>query len=276
MIDLHMHTTASDGRDTPEALVARAASVGLDTISVTDHDTLASIMPVTDAARAAGITVVPGIEITSIHQGKDVHVLAYFVSEATPGLMPLIEGLRKQRTERAEEIAARLERLGAPIDAAALVATANVPGGKSLARPQIAQALVDAGHVASVQEAFDKFLEDGGPAYVPHRGASPAEVVEIVTSGGAVASLAHPGYRPRDEIIPELVDAGLTAIEVFHPSHDAAMQAHYLELAHQYGVGVTGGSDYHGQGVRRADAFGVVHLPRAHFDDLCDRATTPI
>ena len=267
-----MHTTASDGRSTPEQLVSRAHAVGLRTISVTDHDTLAGIAPVTEAATRAAIQVIPGIEITSIYKGKDVHVLGYFVSSATPGLQPLIDGLRRQRTERAEEIASRLEHLGVPIDTEALIATATAGGGKSLARPQIAQALVDAGHVSTVQEAFDQFLENGGPAYVPHRGASPAEVVEIVTRGGAVASLAHPGYRQRDEMLPELVEAGLTAIEVFHPSHDEATQAHYMQLAREYNVGVTGGSDYHGEGVRRADQLGVMHLPQEYFKDLLIRA----
>ncbi len=266
-----MHTTVSDGRDTPEQLVARARAAGIRTLSVTDHDTLAAIEPASRAAAAAGLTVVPGIEITAIHRGKDVHVLAYFVSQSTPGLQALITGLRRQRLERAQEIAGRLAQLGAPIDADALTRTAATSGGKALARPHIAQALVDAGHAASIAEAFDRYLDENGPAYVPHRGSSPAEVVALVTRGGAVASLAHPGYRPRDEIIPGLVEAGLTAIEVFHPSHDETMQAHYLRLAEHYGLGVTGGSDYHGQGVRRADAFGVVHLPSTHFDDLLAR-----
>jgi predicted metal-dependent phosphoesterase TrpH len=159
-----------------------------------------------------------------------------------------------------------------PIDAQALVDAASAPGGKSLARPQIAQSLIDAGHVASVAEAFDRYLGEDSPAYVPHSGASPAEVVALVTAGGGVASLAHPGYRPRDEIVPGLVDAGLEAIEVFHSSHDAAAQVHYLALARRHQLLVTGGSDYHGEGARRAEFFGVVQLPREHFDALTEHA----
>jgi 3',5'-nucleoside bisphosphate phosphatase len=272
VIDLHMHTTASDGRCTPEDLVERAARAGITVMSVTDHDTLAGFAPAAAAAQRRGITVLPGIEITSIHSGKDVHVLAYFVSEATSGLGDLLSNQRRLRLERALEIAERLAKIGVPIDADALVAAAMAPGGKSLARPQIAQALITAGHVATVAEAFDKYLAEDGPAYVPHRGASPAEVVEIVTRGGSVASLAHPGYRQRDEIIPELIDAGLSAIEVYHSSHDEALQAHYLAMAEQYGLAVTGGSDYHGEGVRRAEFFGVINLPRHHFDALLQRA----
>jgi predicted metal-dependent phosphoesterase TrpH len=270
-----MHTTASDGRCTPEELVDRAAGVGIRVMSVTDHDTLAAFPAAAAAAERHGITVLPGIEITSIHSGKDVHVLAYFVSEETPGVRDLLTNQRRLRLERALEIADRLARLGAPIDADALVAAATAPGGKSLARPQIAQALIAAGHVATIPEAFDRYLSEDSPAYVPHRGASPAEVVEIVTRGGAVASLAHPGYRQRDEIIPEMIDAGLAAIEAYHSSHDDALQAHYVAMAAERGLAVTGGSDYHGEGVRRAEFFGVTNLPRHHFEAFLARAGQP-
>ncbi len=271
MIDLHMHTTASDGRCTPEELVERCWNVGIRTMSITDHDTLGAIPRARDVAQRLGMTLVPGIEITSIHQGRDVHVLAYFVSDVTPGLDELLSNQRRLRAERAMEISDRLAKLGAPIDADALLEQARAPGGKSLARPQIAAALVAAGHVASVAEAFDRYLGEDSPAYVPHRGAAPAEVVDLVARGGAVTSLAHPGYRPRDEIIPEMVDAGLTALEVFHSSHDEAAQAHYLRLAEAHGLDVTGGSDFHGDGTRRAEFFGVTHLPEAYFDRLQER-----
>jgi len=267
-----MHTTASDGRCTPDELVNRAARVGIRVMSVTDHDTLAGFPAAAAAAETLGITVIPGIEITSIHSGKDVHVLAYFVSEETPGVRELLTNQRRLRLERALDIADRLARLGAAIDADALVAAATAPGGKSLARPQIAQALIAAGHVATVAEAFDRYLSEDSPAYVPHQGASPSEVVDIVTRGGAVASLAHPGYRQRDEIIPEMIEAGLAAIEAYHSSHDDALQAHYLAMAAERRLAVTGGSDYHGEGVRRAEFFGVVNLPRHHFESFLARA----
>ena len=278
MIDLHMHTTASDGRCSPEDLVERAALAGLRTISVTDHDTMAGLDAARAAAEARGMRFIPGIEITSVHRGKDVHVLAYFVTPSTPGLQPLLARQRQQRLDRAMEIADRLQRLNAPIDRDALVAAATAPGGKSLARPQIAQALIDAGHVATVAEAFERFLGEDSPAYVAHRGASPTEVVELVTRGSAAASLAHPGYKgagpsaPKDDLVPSLVEAGLTAIEAFHSSHDAAMQAHYVALAQQHGVAVTGGSDYHGPGTRREEFFGVTNLPAEHFTEFLTRA----
>jgi predicted metal-dependent phosphoesterase TrpH len=268
LIDLHMHTTASDGRCAPEDLVRRAYDVGIRTMSVTDHDTMAAVRPATRAAEALGMTVISGIEITSVHAGKDVHMLAYFLAEDAPGLQELLSHQRRQRVERAMEIADRLAKLGAPIDVQPFIDAASAPGGKAIARPQIAQALIAAGHVGSVQEAFDRYLAEDSPAYVPHRGASPAEVVALVSARGGVASLAHPGYRPQDEIIPGLVDAGMRAIEVFHSSHDDAATAHYLDVARRHELLVTGGSDYHGEGTRRAEFFGLVNLPQAHFDAL--------
>ena len=273
-----MHTTASDGRHSPEDLVERCWNAGIRTMSVTDHDTLAAAPAAAAAAAQRRMTFIPGIEITSVHRGKDVHVLAYFVSESTPGLQELLVEQRGSRLARAIEIAERLAAMGAPIDREEMVRTAEAPGGKSLARPQIAQMLIAAGHVASTSEAFERFLGEDSPAYVPHRGAAPAEVVALIAKGGGAASLAHPGYRgagptqPKDHLVPELVEAGLLAIEAYHSSHDSAMQAHYVELAREHGLAVTGGSDYHGEGARRAEFFGVTQLPQEHFQEFLSRA----
>jgi len=156
--------------------VERARDVGIRTMSVTDHDTMAAVAPATAAAAAHGIAVIPGIEITAVDGGRDVHVLAYFISEDAPGLQDLLRLQRRNRIERARAIAERLAALGAPIDVAPLIEGATKGGGKALARPQIARALIAAGHVGTVAEAFDKYLSETSPAYIPHRGASPADV----------------------------------------------------------------------------------------------------
>ena len=273
MIDLHMHTTASDGRSTPEDLVSRAYEAGIRTMSVTDHDTMAGVPGAAAAAAERGMTFVPGIEITSVHGGKDVHVLAYFLPELSEKLRDLLAEQRRNRLERARLIAERLAAAGAPIDMDALMEAGAALGGKSLARPQIAQALIAAGHAGSVAEAFDRYLSEDGPAYVPHRGASPAEVVDLIGQAGGVSSLAHPGYTKKDEVIPDLVAAGLAAIEAYHSSHDGEMVNRYLGVARKYSLAVTGGSDFHGEGTRRSEFFGVVNLPSADFDQLCERAT---
>jgi predicted metal-dependent phosphoesterase TrpH len=164
MIDLHMHTTASDGRCTPEQLVQQAHDTGIRTMSVTDHDTMAGVQPAAEAARALGMTFIPGIEITSVHGGRDVHVLAYFLPQLTDELSALLATQRENRMARAKMIADRLSAAGAPIDVEALMQAAKALGGKSLARPQIAQALINAGHVSSVAEAFERFLGEDWPA----------------------------------------------------------------------------------------------------------------
>lgn len=271
MIDLHLHTTASDGRCSPEELVALAFDAGIRTMSVTDHDTMAAVPRAAAAAGTCGITFIPGIEITSVHAGKDVHVLAYFISELSDELRQLLAEQRTNRTARAQTIADRLAAAGAPIDVDALMAAGAALGGKSLARPQIAQALIAAGHVATIAEAFDRFLAEDGPAYVPHTGASPVEVVRMIGRAGGAASLAHPGYTRKDELIPELVAAGLTAIEAYHSSHDEAATSRYVEMARHYGVAISGGSDFHGIGTRRAEFFGVTNLPAEHFTALMER-----
>jgi predicted metal-dependent phosphoesterase TrpH len=263
-----MHTTASDGTLSPEELVERVWTAGIRIMAVTDHDTMAGIERAACAAARRGIALVAGIEITSVHAGRDVHVLAYFMSESAPGLQEFLAEQRRRRVARAEEIARRLAALGAPIDLAALLQGSQRSGGKALARPQIARALVDAGHVASVTEAFDRFLNDNAPAYVPHSGASPADVVELIARIGGVSSLAHPGHTNRDEIIPGLVERGLHAIEAYHSSHDPATQARYVDMARHLRIAVSGGSDFHGDGTRRAEFFGITHLPPHCFAEL--------
>ena len=268
-IDLHLHTTASDGRCTPAELVRRACAAGIRVMSVTDHDTRAGEAAARAAAEVAGIELISGIEVTSVHRGRDVHVLGYGLPEEAPALEAVIRNQRQQRIERAREIGERLGRLGVPIDVDRLIAAAAAASGKALARPQIAQALVEAGHVSSIAEAFDRYLDDSAPAYVPHRGIGPADVVTLIVRCGGVASLAHPGrVRDVDSIIGDLVNAGLGCIEAYHSSHDEVAQNHFLDVARRFELGVTGGSDFHGDGTRFAECFGVVGLPAHALDRL--------
>jgi predicted metal-dependent phosphoesterase TrpH len=167
----------------------------------------------------------------------------------------------------------RLAELGAPIEFEGLLERAGGPNsGKAIARPVVARALVEAGHVETVQEAFDRFLADGAPAYAPRIGASPAEVVGVIRDAGGIASLAHPGPLGKDHLIESLAREGLAAVECFHADHDEAATAKYLDLARRFGLGVSGGSDFHGPGSRRADQFGRISLPPEHYEDLVARA----
>lgn len=267
-IDLHLHTTASDGRCTPEDLVARVAAAGIRVMSVTDHDTRAAESAARAAAKAHGIEFVSGIEITAVHGGKDVHVLGYGLPSDIAELDTLLADQRRRRIERAREIADRLARLNVPIDVDALMATAANGSGKAIARPQIAAFLVSAGHVSSIAEAFDRYLDERSPAYVPHQGVSPVEIVTLIGRHGGVASLAHPGQLEKDHVIEELVEAGMPCLEVYHSSHPEDVQQHYAAMASRFGLVPTGGSDFHGEGTRRSEFFGVVGLPEAEFERL--------
>ena len=280
MIDLHLHTTASDGRLSPAELVARASAAGITIMSVTDHDTVAALGEVGVAASAHGIRLVPGIEVTAVADGRDVHLLGYFFDSASLPLLAFLEGQRAQRVSRVREIGARLALLGMPIDVDTLVTTAATRPGTSVGRPQIARALVSAGHVSSVQEAFERWLATGLPAFVPRTGPSPATIVDVVHAAGGVVSFAHPGVTRRDELIRPLADHGLDAIEVYHSDHLAGDVQQYRGLAQRLGVLVSGGSDFHGEDPQapaersraRRSTLGAVMLPPDDFAALERRA----
>ena len=272
MIDLHMHTTASDGRLTPVELVDRAAAAGLKTISVTDHDTIAAIADVKAAAEKKGIRVINGIEVSAIDHGRDVHMLGYFFDPASQPLSALLMSQRMLRVMRVKEMANTLAKLNMPIDVDSILLAAAARPGSSIGRPQIAREMLRAGHVKSVQEAFDKWLATGKPAYEPRMGPRPAEVVDTIHQAGGLASLAHPGVTKRDELIAPLVERGLDAIEVYHSDHTPDDVTDYRGLAVRLGVLITGGSDFHGDSDKPERAhramFGAVTLPAADFDAL--------
>ena len=212
------------------------------------------------------MSFVPGIEITAVHEGRDVHILGYFIELEDAALAEFLERQRADRGLRLVKIADRLAAMGKPIDRSSLLAPR--PGGRSVGRPLVARALVRAGHVADMRQAFDQFIGEGKPAFVPRCGPSPAEVIGIVNRAGGIASLAHPGLLKGDELIPSMVEAGLTAVEAFHSEHDASTTEHYLCFADRHRILVSGGSDYHGEKERRRAAFGVIGLPAEHFDRL--------
>lgn len=266
VIDLHLHTTASDGLFEPAVLVDLAWRAGIRTMSVTDHDTVAGLAEAERAATASGIAFVPGIEVTSVHEGRDVHLLGYFFDRTDVALGAFLEEQRADRRRRVNVMADRLAQLGKPIDREAVLA--QRPSGKSLGRPLVAMALVKAGHVADVRQAFDQLIGEGRPAFIPRLGPEPAAVIALINRAGGLASLAHPGLLKRDDLIPAMVVAGLSALESFHSEHDSATTEHYLALAERHGILVSGGSDYHGDQDRRKAAFGKVSLPHERYERL--------
>ena len=246
LIDLHLHTTASDGRCTPRELVTRSAAAGVTVLAVTDHDTTDGVDEAVAAASPLGIVVVPGIEITAVENGRDVHMLGYFFDQHDGELGAFLTEQRATRVSRLGEIAARLAALGMPVDVGPVLVEAQRHTSKSLGRPLLARAMISAGYVADIREAFDKWLSPGCPAFVERTGASPEAVIAIVHRAGGLISLAHPGRTGIDSRIGALGEAGLDAIEVYHSDHDPAATTRYLGVARDMDLLVTGGSDFHG------------------------------
>jgi predicted metal-dependent phosphoesterase TrpH len=286
LIDLHTHTTASDGRLAPAELVARAADAGVTVLAVTDHDTIASSDAAAAACPAAGIAFVPGIEITAVYDGVDIHVLGYFIDHRLPALLKFLADARRQRLDRAREIIRQLARRGVPLEVDPILQPALDNESASIGRPWIARALVAAGHVPTTNDAFDRWLSPGRPAFVPRVGPSPEAVFARIHDAGGVASLAHPAVtNVADDVwIDDLARSGLDAIEAYHSGHDAEAVAHYLALAASLGLAISGGSDYHGNDEPGTDAKrrlshgpaapGAVSLPREAYDRLAARRPT--
>ncbi len=267
MIDLHLHTIASDGRSTPSELVELAGAAGLTAMSVTDHDTTAAVADVQQFAAARGIEAVSGIEITAVLHSRDVHMLAYFFEPRYPGLVAFLAEQREERIARVEAIVARLAELRMPLNFAAQIAVARLPTGTSLARPHVARAMVAAGYARTVQAAFDAWLAEGRPAFIERNGPSPATVIGIVHAAGGLISLAHPGRTRIDEEIPQMVADGLDALEVFHSDHDAGEVSRYRAMAGDLGVLMTGGTDFHADPASPL-TVGTVTLPPREWEQL--------
>lgn len=268
MIDLHTHTTASDGRCTPQELVARAAAAGVRVLAVTDHDTIAGCAAAADACARAKITFVPGIEVTAVAEGADIHVLGYFVQTSAPALLSFLAEQRERRVSRVREMVGRLAAHGIALDIEAILAPTITDPSKSVGRPWIARALVEGGHVPNVAEAFNRWLSRGRPAFVRRVGASPEEVFERIHAGGGIASLAHPVLVKHDEWLPGYARNGLDALEVYHSDHDELTTAHYLGIAKTLRLGVSGGSDYHADDAHGGGGPGKVSLPQKHYEGL--------
>jgi hypothetical protein len=277
LIDLHTHTTASDGTCSPEELVRRAAARGVRVLGVTDHDTTAGCAEASRACARAGIEFVAGIEITAVTEETDVHVLGYFIDQGAAPLERFLAAQRLLRIDRVHAMLARLAQLGMPLDLDAVLnppGAAKAPKNRAIGRPWIARAMVRAGYVTSTAEAFDKWLARGRPGFVARSGAEPAEVVEHIHRAGAIASLAHPGLLGRDDLIPPLVDAGLDALEVYHTDHTPADVERYATMAAAAGLAMSGGSDYHGDDAHGGQGPGSVSLPRDAYDALTGRLAT--
>jgi hypothetical protein len=265
-VDLHSHTTASDGTLAPRDLVRLAARHGVRVLAVTDHDSTGGIREAIDEARRlTPLEIVPGLEINCEVPGAEIHVLGYCVDWEAPWFQEFLGAQREERRQRIYRIAERLAELGMPIEPDAVFAL--VKEG-SAGRPHVAQVMVDRGYVKSIREAFDRYLSLNGPANVPRRRLAPVEAVRIIRRARGVPVLAHPGLANRDELIPELVAAGLLGIEAFYPEHSSGQITMYREMCARLGLVATGGSDFHGPRVGGVKHPGAQPVPESAWAEL--------
>ncbi|TDA69462.1 MAG: PHP domain-containing protein [Clostridia bacterium] len=245
MVDLHVHTRASDGGRTPEQVVILAREAGLHALAITDHDTTDGLPPAQEAAGHLDLRLVPGIELSTLWDEHEVHILGYFIDPFNPELREVLSSRQEGRCRRGRRILEKLAALGMPLKWEEVLARAG--DAASIGRPHIAEVMIDKGYVSSVDEAFVRFLGTGAPAYVPRTKFSPQEAIDLVLAAGGVPVLAHPGLIKDPALLEQLLQDGkLKGLEVYYPGHDEETTRELAELCRRQGLIATGGSDFHG------------------------------
>ena len=273
-IDLHSHSTASDGRLSPTQLVELARDREVETLALTDHDTLRGTAEAIAAGARMGVRVIAGIEVSTLFNGsKEAHILGYGMRPTSDATRATIDSLQPLRASRARAILARLAQLGMPVE---FETVAQLAGDGMIGRPHIARALIAAGYVPDFQTAFDRYIAEGQPAFVPNDALTPAQAVDLIHAAHGVAVLAHPCEfkGDLDALLAELIGAGLDGIEVYHPGNPPASRPALLERAAHASLIVTGGSDFHGLGVDGDASLGSISLPDGILEAL-DAKMTP-
>ncbi|MGO8764824.1 MAG: PHP domain-containing protein [Limisphaerales bacterium] len=268
--DLHLHTNFSDGTFTPEELVLQAQKVGLSCIALTDHDSVEGCARAEAAAAAVNMEFIAGTELTAEQDDTELHVLGYFLDTRNEKLLSEIARFQAGRQDRIYQMVSRINDLGISLQADSVFALANC---KSPGRPHVARAMAKAGLVRNLDEAFERFLKKGRPAWVPKSKISALDAIELIHQAGGLAVLAHPGLNRTDEIIPALVEIGLDGIECFHTKHSTATAERYLEIADKFHLLITGGSDCHGFS-KSKPLIGTVKLPYTHIEKMKQKIET--
>lgn len=243
-----MHTTHSDGVYTPEQVVDIARQKDLRAIAVTDHDILSGIEVAKQAARGTSLEIIPGVEISTLWNDQEIHMLGYFVDVHNPKLRRALEKQREARQERNQLMIEKLVKLGIEITEEEVQEKKPVHDrDTNIGRPHIAEVLIEKGIVHTMNEAFEKYLGKNGMAYLTPKRISPIDAIRLIRESNGVAVVAHPGLYQQDELLPVLIEAGLEGIEVHHPDHSAEDQQKYTKIAQKYGLIATAGSDFHGE-----------------------------
>ena len=270
--DLHLHTNFSDGTFTPEELAAHAKRHDLRAIALTDHDTMEGCARTAAACKDSGIQFIPATELTAEQDGIELHLLGYYLDSENEILKGQLTKFQEVRQNRIVEITERLRGLGVQLEAESVFRLANcrAPG-----RPHVARAMVKEGYVGSLDEAFERFLKKGKPAWAPKLKMSATEAIELIHQAGGVAVLAHPGLSRADETIDALIRSGLDGLECFHTKHSTYVTEHYLEIAEKHGLVVTGGSDCHGMS-KGKPLIGTLKIPYQYVEWLEQRRSARV
>ena len=266
-VDLHLHSSVSDGVLSPDEVVAKAAELGLTAISLTDHDNVDGIAPALIAAeKYPSLVFIPGLEISTDITTGEVHLLGYYVDHTNPELLTALKKLRDSRLVRAQQMVRKLSEMGMSIE---WERVKMLSGNGSVGRPHIAQALLEKGYIETIKEAFSKYIAFGGPAYVPREKMTPSEAIELITRANGFAVLAHPlNISKLDILLKTMVKAGLTGLEVYYKDYSVEERESLARLADKYRLIATGGTDYHGLDDNAEVMMGEARVPPYVADNL--------
>lgn len=270
MIDLHSHTTASDGEHAPRALISLARQAGVTRLAVTDHDTVTGLAEAIEAGRELGVEVIPGIEVSTEVERVDIHVLGHFIDPTNAELVAWTQHQQGERRRRMEKMVAKLNEMGIPVR---MSRVDELAGSDNLCRPHLARALIEVGVCATMNDAFNRYIGDGGPAFVAQERLTAKDAIALIKRAGGTATLAHPQVDGMEKYhLKILAQAGLSGVEVFHPDHNPSTREKYLRIAAELDLVPTAGSDYHGGESTPDRGLGTANLELRYFEALRARA----
>ncbi len=257
-VDLHIHTTASDGTYSPAEVVRRAKRLGFKAIAITDHDTVEGIREAQEEGKRIGLEVLAGIELNTDYENTEIHILGYLFNLDDRDFLGTLEKLKEARDMRVRQIVQKLQNLGLDITIDRVL---ELAGTGTVGRPHVARVLIEKGYVQTIRQAFDQYIGPTGPGYVSRYKLSPVDGIKMIKDAGGIPVLAHPGIVDRDELVEEFIQAGLLGIEAFHSDHSTTKSNHYSKIAQLKGLVVTGGSDCHGPVFKGKSLLGRIRIP---------------
>jgi predicted metal-dependent phosphoesterase TrpH len=265
-IDLHIHTTASDGSLSPAQVVQEAGEAGLSVIAIADHDTTDGVPEALAAQQENNVEVIPSVEVSATDPEGEAHILGYWMDYESPAFQSFLQKPRENRPDRIIEMCEKLTGLGLPVQPDEVYAVAG--GRASVGRPHLARVMLDKGYIQSMDDAFRLYLKRGKPAFVQRFKNSARDTIRLIHECGGISVLAHPGLIEEPRLVDSLVEAGIMGIEAYCHDHDRATTERFLALAKQHGLLITGGSDYHGEMLQKSFKLGDLSVPYACYEEL--------